>query len=209
MENLRPTVVPRHRCAAGKPSGAKDAAAASGGGGASSSSSDGSLRAGLLLEYKKDDKMLLGLVLEPDGKKNFWVLDQNGRRSSVRPQQAVFVLPGCGYGEKDLAAMEALQSGLDLSLLEIAHEIVADGGAPVSLTDMCALLFDGTSAKDLYTTYRLLSADRVYFKPASLKGAPGLAYEARPADAVAATKAQLAAEAAAAEELQAWVKVTT
>lgn len=34
------------------------------------------LKPGMMVDYKKDDKTLLAVVMEPDGKKNWWVMDQ-------------------------------------------------------------------------------------------------------------------------------------
>jgi hypothetical protein len=36
----------------------------------------GALQPGLLISYKKDDKHILALVEAPDGKKNWWIVDQ-------------------------------------------------------------------------------------------------------------------------------------
>jgi hypothetical protein len=48
------------------------------------------LRAGMLVEFQKEERAVLGLVLEADGKKNWWIADQvhtSGRHahSSGRP----------------------------------------------------------------------------------------------------------------------------
>ncbi len=40
--------------------------------------SAGELRAGCLALFTKNDKLLLGLVAEPDGKRNWWMVDQVG-----------------------------------------------------------------------------------------------------------------------------------
>lgn len=36
------------------------------------------LQPGVLINYRKDDKHILALVKEPDGKKNWWIVDQVG-----------------------------------------------------------------------------------------------------------------------------------
>lgn len=36
------------------------------------------LHPGILINYKKDDKHILALIMEPDGKKNWWIVDQVG-----------------------------------------------------------------------------------------------------------------------------------
>jgi hypothetical protein len=36
----------------------------------------GSLQPGLLVAFKKDDRTELGLLLQPDGKKNWWITNQ-------------------------------------------------------------------------------------------------------------------------------------
>lgn len=42
----------------------------------STSRSSDVLQPGILINYRKDDKHILALVMEPDGKKNWWIVDQ-------------------------------------------------------------------------------------------------------------------------------------
>ncbi|XWS67079.1 hypothetical protein CRYUN_Cryun05aG0255800 [Craigia yunnanensis] len=50
------------------------------------------LEKGLLLEFKKGHRMLLGVAQSPDGKKNWLVYDQNGVTSSIKPQQITYIV---------------------------------------------------------------------------------------------------------------------
>lgn len=54
-----------YRCAAVKSDSLKAASAAA-------------LQPGLLVAFKKDERTELGLVLQPDGKKNWWIANQVG-----------------------------------------------------------------------------------------------------------------------------------
>jgi hypothetical protein len=53
---------------------------------AAAGSSQGELKAGCLALFAKNDKLLLGLVMEADGKKNWFMLDQVRRRASAPPK---------------------------------------------------------------------------------------------------------------------------
>lgn len=48
---------------------------------------DDALAAGMIVEFNKDGRFILAAVLQPDGKKNWWVADFKGQRYSMQPKQ--------------------------------------------------------------------------------------------------------------------------
>ncbi|KXZ48125.1 hypothetical protein GPECTOR_30g221 [Gonium pectorale] len=166
------------------------------------SSAQGTLQVGSLVEFDKNDRGVLALVVAPDGKKNWFVVDTSGRRQSMVPKQVTLLLPGGPYGEADLAAFAAAAEGADMSLLEIAWEIALEGGSPLGLRDLASLLFDDTSPTATYVTHRMLRSDSLFFKQSTKGGAA--VYTARGADEVAALRRQQEAAEAARQEAAGW-----
>lgn len=69
--------------------------------GGASASDDGALRAGLLIEYDKGGRGVLALVHSPDGKKNFWVVDQVREGGGGRGVQSLCTSArGGGWGKQ-------------------------------------------------------------------------------------------------------------
>lgn len=168
---------------------------------ASPKTASSELVSGALVEYSKDDKACLAVVQEPDGKRNWWVVDQSGRRSSIHPRQVTFVIPGVHSG----AAVEEVQGmidGADMSLLEIAWDI-CDDRRPRPLMELSDLLFSDTAPRAMYLTLRMLRADKVYFKQASKQ--PPM-FEAKAKEDVEAAQKAIAAEARRRAEMEAWRK---
>eukprot|EP00798_Chlamydomonas_sp_ICE-L_P006160 gene6160-2772_t len=101
-------------------------AASKGAAGATKPSTSG-LAAGNVVEIRKDgawDKPVLALVEGPDGKKNFWCVDHMGRRFSVVPKQASYVVSSSSAGGKaftnaDVASLFNDAKDADTSLLQI------------------------------------------------------------------------------------------
>ena len=55
----------------------------------------GGLRRGSVVEFEKEHgRVLIGLVVRPEGKKNWIVQDQQGSTFSVRPNQITFAVTG-------------------------------------------------------------------------------------------------------------------
>lgn len=94
---------------------------------------------------------------------------QGGRRVSIQPKQLSLILPGEGFNEAQLQDVSSAGTAenLDLSLLEIAWEIAADGGTALSLSELSELLFEDTGARAQYVTHRMLAEGPIYFKQAS------------------------------------------
>ena len=104
---------------------------------------------GRLVEYKRNMRTGLALLLHPDGKQNWsaidtrcaarpelahiffsiyvWVRPQALCRKntfSLKPAQLNFFLPGAGYTEEDLQRVQQLSdSSTDLELLQLAWEV--------------------------------------------------------------------------------------
>lgn len=91
------------------------------------------------------------------------------------------------------------------------HACAAADGVALGLADMAALVLEDDSAKNLYRMYRMLAADRLYFKQVVAPKAPNAAvfdalpcYQPRAEDEVEAARRVLAEEAAAAAARAAW-----
>uniref|UniRef100_A0A383WAQ3 RNB domain-containing protein n=1 Tax=Tetradesmus obliquus TaxID=3088 RepID=A0A383WAQ3_TETOB len=166
----------------------------------------GALQPGLLISYKKDDKHILALVEAPDGKKNWWIVDQRGRRFSLPARTVSLVLPGGNYQPADVQRFAEAAAAADLSLMEIAWAVAAEDVRSYSLQEMAKLLFDDAAALPQYITFSMLLHDSIYFKQVFKGGV--WSFEPRDADAVQAAQVAAAAEAAAAAEraafLEAW-----
>ncbi|GLC44119.1 hypothetical protein PLESTM_001558100, partial [Pleodorina starrii] len=175
-----------------------------------SGQSSGALQVGSLVEFEKNDRGVLAVLVAQDGKKNWFAADASGRRTSIAPKQVQLVLPGGGYSEGDVAAYVAAAEGADMGLMEIAWEIAAESGAPLDLRELATLLYDDTTPKSLYITHRMLRKDTLYFKPAprsaaaAAAAAPYGAYVPRSADDVAALRRQQEAAEAARQAAEAW-----
>jgi exoribonuclease-2 len=85
--------------------------------------------------------------------------------------------------------LEEVKPYLDPSSLEVAWELLVEGGETVTPCEMANLLFSESQAPYCYAAYLLLSDDKIYFKQ------KGDAYEPRSAAQVAERKHQLEIEA--------------
>ncbi|GAX76950.1 hypothetical protein CEUSTIGMA_g4397.t1 [Chlamydomonas eustigma] len=157
-----------------------------------SSISDSTLKVGSLVEYKKDGtRYPLVLLVEPNGKSNWWGVDKNGRKQSLQPKQVTLTLPQYPQGvykESDVTEFEEAADKADDDMLEVAWELVLESGDPISLLDMTSLLLDKQDAKSLYIMHRLLARDRLYFKQAGKAQGLLQGYQAKTASQVAETK---------------------
>ncbi|GIL47259.1 hypothetical protein Vafri_4119 [Volvox africanus] len=178
-------------------------AAKSSGAAASVAGQTGTLQEGSLVEYEKNDRGVLAVLTAPDGKKNWFAVDQTGRRQSITPKQVQLVLPGAGYKEADVVAFTAAAEAVDMTLLEIAWEVAAESGEPLELRDLAILLYDDTSPKSLYVTHRMLQRDTLYFKLGP-RGGSVRSYVPRSAEDVAALRQQQEAAEVARKAAEAW-----
>ncbi|MEW5298704.1 MAG: hypothetical protein WDW38_000552 [Sanguina aurantia] len=172
----------------------------------SSSSSSGDLAAGLLFVFEKNERCVLALVVRPDGKKNWMVLDEAGRMQSIQPKQAIYTLPGGPYNEADMGRFSKAAAAADASLLELTWELTGEesAGSALSVESMSSLLFDSTTPTNLYTTLKLLRGDTLYYK--QVGRASPVAFEARTPAAVEEIRRKADADACVRSENEGWSK---
>ncbi|CAI7864457.1 unnamed protein product [Closterium sp. NIES-54] len=106
---------------------AGSAAAKSGAGKSGAGSLGERVKKGALVEFEKEQQRhVVGVVMRPEGKKNWIVMDQNGNTFSVRPQQLTFVEVGEeDFNAADLSSFLSSVDSLtaDESLLEMVWEM--------------------------------------------------------------------------------------
>ncbi|XP_042046100.1 ribonuclease II, chloroplastic/mitochondrial-like isoform X2 [Salvia splendens] len=167
------------------------------------------LQKGLLLEFKKDsERVLLAVVLKPDGKKNWMVSDQNGAMASIKPQQITFIVPGI----KDFDHMEIpdfiqkAQDNLDPALLEFAWIELVEKNKSITVEELAEMMFGSAEPLESYSAYLLLSKDDVYFTTLETKGSYSV-YGPRPAVQVEELMRRKHAKEAAERELEEFVNL--
>nr|WP_211176267.1 ribonuclease R family protein [Brasilonema sp. UFV-L1] len=132
----------------------------------------------------------MGVVDRPDGKSRLFVVDERGQSHSFAPRQITYTVTGQTYKPSQIPEfLEEVKPYLDPSSLEVAWELLVEGGETVTPSEMAILLFSESEAAHCYAAYHLLSDDKIYFKQ------KGDAYEPRTAAQVAERKHQLEVEA--------------
>jgi exoribonuclease II len=145
---------------------------------------------GTLVEFRLGSDRRLGVVDRPDGKARLFVVDERGQPHSLAPRQITYAVSGQTYKPSQINEFfEEVKPYLDPSSLEIAWELLVEGGETVTPTQMANLLFSESEAPHCYAAHHLLSDDKIYFKQ------KGEAYEPRSAAQVAERKHQLEVEA--------------
>ncbi|NMF64720.1 RNB domain-containing ribonuclease [Brasilonema octagenarum] len=145
---------------------------------------------GTLVEFRLGSDRRLGVVDRPDGKTRLFVVDERGQSHSLAPRQITYAVTGETYKPSQISGfLEEVKPYLDPSSLEVAWELLVEGGETVTPCEMANLLFSESQAPYCYAAYLLLSDDKIYFKQ------KGDAYEARSAAQVAERKHQLEIEA--------------
>jgi exoribonuclease II len=145
---------------------------------------------GTLVEFRLGSDRRLGVVDRPDGKTRWFVVDERGQSHSLAPRQFTYTVTGQSYKTSDIPKfLEEIQPYIDPSSLEIAWELLVEGGETVTPQGMANLLFSESGAAQCYAAHYLLSDDKIYFKQKAE------AYEARTSTAVADRKHQLEVEA--------------
>ncbi len=122
---------------------------------------------GTLVEFRHNNERVLAVVEGSEGKKNLLLGVPSGQVHSVHPRQITFALNGnCSFTVSDIPGFwQAVQAKLDPESLALAWELVQEERRPLSLAEMAQLLFSDDSPVSTYAAYRLLSEDRIYFKP--------------------------------------------
>jgi exoribonuclease II len=146
---------------------------------------------GTLVEFRVGSDRRLGVIDRPDGKTRWFVIDERGQAHSLMPRQVTYTVTGQTYQPSQIGSFLAeIQPYIaDTSGLEVAWELLAEGGDTVNPKEMANLLFSETEPSQCYAAHYLLSDDKTYFKQ------KGDAYEARTATQVAERKHQLEVEA--------------
>ncbi len=145
---------------------------------------------GTLVEFRVQGDRRLGVVERPDGKTRWFVVDERGQSHSLAPRQVTHTINKETYKPSDIPKfLEQVKPYLDPSSLEVAWELLVEGGETITPEEMANLLFSESGAPHCYAAHCLLSDDKLYFKQ------KGEAYEARTAAAVAERKHQIEVEA--------------
>lgn len=145
---------------------------------------------GTLVEFRQSSDRRLGIVDRPDGKARWFVVDERGQSHSLAPRQFSYIVTGQTYKPAQIPQfLQEVKPYLDPSSLEVAWELLVEGGETVTPADMANLLFSSTGAAQCYAAYWLLSEDKIYFKQ------KGEAYEPRTAAQVTERKHQIEVEA--------------
>ncbi|MBD2775494.1 RNB domain-containing ribonuclease [Iningainema tapete] len=145
---------------------------------------------GTLVEFRQSSDRRLGIVDRPDGKARWFVVDERGQSHSLAPRQFSYIVTGQTYKPAQIPQfLQEVKPYLDPSSLEVAWELLVEGGETVTPADMANLLFSSSGAAQCYAAYWLLSEDKIYFKQ------KGEAYEPRTAAQVTERKHQIEVEA--------------
>lgn len=152
-----------------------------------------SIDSGSYLHVLSGSKLRLTRALRPDGKRNWMVQDASGAEFSVPSKQVLFVVgpPSETALSEDLSSVESLvesRAEENEELLEVAWEELNCQGDPVSMSNICQILFTEESPLSMLSTHLMLVNDDVYFKARNIKGS--LVYEARTPETVKAIQAQ-------------------
>nr|WP_202895741.1 ribonuclease R family protein [Iningainema tapete] len=143
-----------------------------------------------MVEFRQSSDRRLGIVDRPDGKARWFVVDERGQSHSLAPRQFSYIVTGQTYKPAQIPQfLQEVKPYLDPSSLEVAWELLVEGGETVTPADMANLLFSSSGAAQCYAAYWLLSEDKIYFKQ------KGEAYEPRTAAQVTERKHQIEVEA--------------
>jgi exoribonuclease II len=140
---------------------------------------------GTLVEFRLHGDRRLAVADRPDGKKNWVLVDENSQPHSIPPKQITYEIAGETYKPSDIPKfLKEVEVYSDPSSLEVAWELLVDGGETADPESLAVLLFSDRTAAQCYAAYCLLSTDKLYFKQ------KGDRYEPRPATQVAEIKHQ-------------------
>ncbi len=140
---------------------------------------------GTLVEFRLHGDRRLAVADRPDGKKNWVLVDENSQPHSIPPKQITYEIAGETYKPSDIPKfLQEVEVYSDPSSLEVAWELLVDGGETADPESLAVLLFSDRTAAQCYAAYCLLSTDKLYFKQ------KGDRYEPRPAAQVAEIKHQ-------------------
>ena len=152
---------------------------------------------GKLIEFRLHGERRLAVTERPDGKKNWVVVEANGRSNSIPPKQISYEVAGESYKSSQIPQfLQEVETYLDPSSLEIAWELLVEEVETVNSAEMALLLFSEQTPSQCYAAHILLSDDKLYFKQ------KGDRYEPRPVTQVAEIKHQQEVQKQRKQELE-------
>ena len=120
---------------------------------------------GTLVEFRVGSDRRLGVADRPDGKARWFVVDERGQSHSLASRQMTYTVTGQTYKPSQIPQfLEELKPYLDPSSLEVAWELLVEGGETVTPAEMANLLFSESQVPQCYAAHCLLSDDKIYFK---------------------------------------------
>ena len=152
---------------------------------------------GKLIEFRLHGERRLAVTERPDGKKNWVVVEANGKSNSIPPKQISYEVAGDSYKSSEIPQfLQEVETYLDPSSLEVAWELLVEEAETVNPIEMALLLFSEQTPSQCYAAHILLSDDKLYFKQ------KGDRYEPRPIGQVAEIKHQQEVQKQRKEELE-------
>ena len=156
---------------------------------------------GTLVEFRVNGERRLAVLDRPEGKKHWIAVDARTQSHTLHPRQILSEIPNQTFKPSDIPGfLKEVQPYLDPSSLEVAWEILIEGGDSTDATELAMLLFSDKSAPMCYAAHYLLSEDKLYFKQ------KGDRYEPRSAVQVAELKHQTEMEAQRQREWQSFLE---
>merc|ERR1712117_204631 len=112
---------------------------------------------GKLIEFRLHGERRLAVTERPDGKKNWVVVEANGKSNSIPPKQISYEVAGDSYKSSEIPQfLQEVETYLDPSSLEVAWEFL--------MIYNCLLLFHNLFALGVYCwTYHLLLPPPSFF----------------------------------------------
>ena len=120
---------------------------------------------GTLVEFRLHGDRQLAVVQGTEGKKNLLLAVASGQTHSIHPRQITYVVPGEGYKPEGISEfLQEVESAFDPDSLEIAWEFLLEASQAVVPPELADILFSSAEPSSVYAAYRMLCADRLYFK---------------------------------------------
>ncbi|MBE9008828.1 VacB/RNase II family 3'-5' exoribonuclease [Pseudanabaenaceae cyanobacterium LEGE 13415] len=144
---------------------------------------------GTLVEFRVNGERRLAVADRPEGKKHWIAIDDRSQSHTLHPRQITYEVTNQTFKPSEIPSfLKEVKPFLDPSSLEVAWEILIEGGDSTDPKELAMLLFSETSPAMCYAAYYLLSEDKLYFKQ------KGDRYEPRSATQVADLKHQIEME---------------
>ncbi|MBW4444585.1 MAG: ribonuclease R [Plectolyngbya sp. WJT66-NPBG17] len=145
---------------------------------------------GTLVEFRVNGERRLAVTDRPEGKKHWIAIDDRSQSHTLHPRQITYEVGSQTFKPSDIQSfLKEVKPFLDPSSLEVAWEILIEGGDSTDPPELAMLLFSDKSASMCYAAHYLLSEDKLYFKQKSDR------YEPRSVTQVAELKHQIEMEA--------------